>query len=81
MIETARWSDNRLRNRPINPKEKARITFAMRAFEFGGESGIRTPDLRIMIPSYCPAINSFARKNNGLRCLALHWLRIAQLCR
>ncbi|WP_419692359.1 hypothetical protein ACN262_32865 [Burkholderia gladioli] len=39
MIETARWSDNRLRNRPINPKEKARIAFAMRAFEFGGESG------------------------------------------
>ncbi|MEK6368027.1 hypothetical protein [Burkholderia gladioli] len=39
MIETARWSGNRLRNRPINPKEKARIAFAMRAFEFGGESG------------------------------------------
>ena len=25
--------------------------FSLRGFLFGGESGIRTPDLRIMIPS------------------------------
>ena len=31
-------------------KEKTR-QFSLKGFLFGGESGIRTPDLRIMIPS------------------------------
>jgi hypothetical protein len=36
---------------PVAEIEKAAVSFETAAFAFGGESGIRTPDLRIMIPS------------------------------
>ncbi|WP_186236130.1 hypothetical protein [Burkholderia gladioli] len=62
MIETARWSGNRLRNRPINPKEKARIAFAMRAFEFGGESGRGTHS-----GGFAREINALARGKPDFR--------------
>ncbi|WP_186116147.1 hypothetical protein [Burkholderia gladioli] len=75
MIETARWSDNRLRNRPINPKEKARIAFAMRAFEFGGESGRgdRSGGFSSAINALARGKPSFRMKNYGSLIVSRHF--------
>jgi MoaA/NifB/PqqE/SkfB family radical SAM enzyme len=50
--ETRESEPAKLKTQNWKRKEKAAVPFGTAAFfETGGESGIRTPDLRIMIPS------------------------------